>query len=179
MVCPQHLRAFLFGFKRRPEDKFIIIRKIFVCLGFSKGLLSDTSFFMSGQSEEKIYKIGQAAKLVGLKSYVLRFWEGEFEQLEPIRTESGQRLYNDGHIALIRRIKTLLHYEGLTIEGARKRLDSPEDEQKECTQMLAGSASGAVSQLPLFSSECDSYGHEKELLKEIRAELRELKKLLS
>lgn len=134
---------------------------------------------MSGQREGKIYKIGQAAKLVGLKSYVLRFWEGEFEQLEPIRTESGQRLYNEGHIALISRIKRLLHDEGLTIEGARKRLDSPDDELKESAQMSAGFSSGGVSQLPLFSHENGALGHGSDLLKEIHTELQELKKLLS
>ena len=153
--------------------------KIFACLGFSKALLSDTSFFMSGHSEEKIYKIGQAAKLVGLKSYVLRFWEGEFEQLEPIRTPSGQRLYNDSHIELISRIKTLLHDEGLTIEGARKRLDSPENEQKESVHPVVNSTPEGVAQLPLFSHESCSAGYEKELLKEIHIELQELKKLLN
>ena len=68
------------------------------------------------------YKIGQAADMVGVKTYVLRFWEGEFEELEPIRTPSGQRLYADEHIALLRRIRKLLHEDGLTIEGARKQL---------------------------------------------------------
>lgn len=134
---------------------------------------------MSGQSEEKIYKIGQAAKLVGLKSYVLRFWEGEFEQLEPIRTPSGQRLYNDAHIALISRIKTLLHDEGLTIEGARKRLESPDDVPVDAMQDVAAPASADVSQLPLFSHADNDSGQDKELLREIRSELLEIKDLLS
>ncbi|WP_421902956.1 MerR family transcriptional regulator [Maridesulfovibrio sp.] len=134
---------------------------------------------MSGQSEEKIYKIGQAAKLVGLKSYVLRFWEGEFEQLEPIRTESGQRLYNEEHIALISRIKTLLHDEGLTIEGARKRLDSPDDASGEVIQDTASLASDAVSQMPLFSHEESQEAQDKEILREIRDELLEIKDLLN
>lgn len=73
---------------------------------------------MSGQ----IYKIGEAAQLLGLKSYVLRFWESEFPQLNPTRTESGQRLYSEQDIGLLRRIRHLLHERGLTIEGARKAL---------------------------------------------------------
>ncbi|NDV22601.1 MerR family transcriptional regulator [Desulfovibrio sp. JC022] len=133
---------------------------------------------MSGQSEEKIYKIGQAAKAVGLKSYVLRFWEGEFEQLEPIRTPSGQRLYNEGHISLISRIKTLLHDEGLTIEGARKRLDSPDEESVEMAQDSFAPAPDAVSQLPLFSHEEFDSGEDKALLREIRTELLAIKDLL-
>ncbi|WP_321402737.1 MerR family transcriptional regulator [Maridesulfovibrio sp.] len=133
---------------------------------------------MSGQSKEQIYKIGQAAKLVGLKSYVLRFWEGEFEQLEPIRTDSGQRLYTGDHIALIKRIKTLLHDEGLTIEGARKRLDSPEDDLVQGGQDSAGAVHDPLAQLPLFSREADANGLDKVFLQEIHAELLAIKDLL-
>lgn len=71
----------------------------------------------------KIYKIGEAAQLLGLKSYVLRFWESEFPQLNPTRTESGQRLYSEQDLDLLRRIRSLLHERGLTIEGARKVLN--------------------------------------------------------
>jgi len=155
--------------------------KIFASLGFSKVYLSVTKLYMTVQGEEKIYKIGQAAKLVGLKSYVLRFWEGEFEQLEPIRTPSGQRLYSEEHIALISRIKALLHDEGLTIEGARKRLDSPDEDLKE--NQLSESSSGLsnnLEQLPLFSSdEVTSDVVDKNILMEVHAELLELKNLLS
>lgn len=81
---------------------------------------------MEDLQEFKRYKIGQAAKEIGVKTYVLRFWEGEFEELEPIRTESGQRLYTEDHLELVREIKRLLYDEGLTIDGAKKRLNSRE-----------------------------------------------------
>jgi DNA-binding transcriptional MerR regulator len=71
---------------------------------------------------EQTYKIGEAAALLNLKSYVLRFWESEFPQLNPLRTESGQRLYTGKDLALLRRICNLLHDRGLTIEGAKKVL---------------------------------------------------------
>jgi DNA-binding transcriptional MerR regulator len=71
---------------------------------------------------EQTYKIGEAAALLNLKSYVLRFWESEFPQLNPLRTESGQRLYSAKDIELLRRICNLLHDRGLTIEGAKKVL---------------------------------------------------------
>jgi DNA-binding transcriptional MerR regulator len=69
------------------------------------------------------YKIGQAAQLLELEPYVLRFWETEFPSLTPIRTTKGQRLYSEDHINLLRRIKHLLHGRGLTIEGARRHLE--------------------------------------------------------
>ncbi len=76
--------------------------------------------------EKETYKIGQVAAKTKLKPFVLRFWESEFPQLEPIRTEKGQRLYTDEHLHLIEKIKTLLYGEGLTIDGARKRLSEAE-----------------------------------------------------
>lgn len=80
---------------------------------------------MDDLSQYKTYKIGQAARLVDVKPFVLRFWEDEFEQLRPIRTQSGQRLYTDEHVALVRHIKHLLHERGMTIDGARRELAHP------------------------------------------------------
>jgi len=82
---------------------------------------------MEDLQEYKRYKIGQAAKEIGVKTYVLRFWEGEFDEIDPIRTESGQRLYTEENLEVIREIKRLLYDEGLTIEGAKKKLQGQED----------------------------------------------------
>lgn len=70
----------------------------------------------------KTYRIGEAAAKLNLKTYVLRFWEMEFSQIAPIRTEKGQRLYREADIAVLKRIRYLLHERGLTIEGARRLL---------------------------------------------------------
>lgn len=73
-------------------------------------------------TQEKTYRIGEVAESLNLKAYVLRFWETEFPQISPLRTESGQRLYTQAHVNLLRRIKQLLHEQGLTIEGAKRIL---------------------------------------------------------
>jgi len=70
----------------------------------------------------RYYKIGEVAKVVGVEPYVLRFWEGEFNQIKTIRTKGGQRLYPKESIKTILKIKRLLYDKGLTIEGARKKL---------------------------------------------------------
>ncbi len=78
---------------------------------------------MEAGAKGKTYKIGQAAKLLDVKPFVLRFWESEFKDvLVPVRTPSGQRAYTEGNVDLVREIKRLLYDEGLTIEGAKKRL---------------------------------------------------------
>lgn len=80
------------------------------------------SWRMNRHMRQGTYKIGEVASLTGLKPFVLRFWETEFPQLTPVRTQKGQRLYTDAHLELIGRIKTLLYEERLTIDGARRRL---------------------------------------------------------
>ncbi|PTN35067.1 MerR family transcriptional regulator [Desulfonatronum sp. SC1] len=67
-------------------------------------------------------RIGEAARELDLEPYVLRYWETEFPQLTPLRTEKGQRLYTQDDMTMLRRIQKLLHEEGLTIDGARRRL---------------------------------------------------------
>ncbi len=73
---------------------------------------------------EKTYRIGDVAEQLQLKSYVLRFWETEFSQLAPLRTSKGQRLYTEEHVSLLKHIKELLHEQGMTIDGARRALQS-------------------------------------------------------
>ena len=70
----------------------------------------------------KRLRIGEAARDLGLEPYVLRYWETEFPQVTPLRTEKGQRLYTQDNMTMLRRIQKLLHEEGLTIDGARRRL---------------------------------------------------------
>ncbi|MCR4665940.1 MAG: MerR family transcriptional regulator [Desulfovibrio sp.] len=84
----------------------------------------------------KTYRIGEAAELLQLKSYVLRFWETEFPQLDPVRTDKGQRIYSEENLALLRRIKQLLHEQGMTIEGARRILDGSAVQDKDFPEQL-------------------------------------------
>ena len=70
------------------------------------------------------YSIGEVSKLVGLKSYVLRYWETEFKQLTPPKNRAGNRTYRKKDIDLILKIKDLLHGKKFTIEGARSVISS-------------------------------------------------------
>ncbi len=69
------------------------------------------------------YKIGEACKILEIQPYVLRYWETEFPFLSPNKSKSGQRVYSDREIEVIRRIKELLYEEGYTIAGAKKKLE--------------------------------------------------------
>jgi len=73
---------------------------------------------------DKLYfRIGEVARLAGIKPYVLRFWETEFSALDPKKSGTGHRLYRRKEVQLVLEIKRLLYEKRYTIEGARKFLD--------------------------------------------------------
>jgi DNA-binding transcriptional MerR regulator len=72
---------------------------------------------------DKLYfKIGEVARLVGVKPYVLRYWETEFSVLRPGKTRSKHRLYRRKDVEILLEIRRLLYAERYTIEGAKRRL---------------------------------------------------------
>src|SRR5689334_22732205 len=74
---------------------------------------------------DKLYfRIGEVARLAGIKPYVLRFWETEFPGLDPKKSGTGHRLYRRKNVELVFEIKRLLYEKRYTIEGARKFLDT-------------------------------------------------------
>jgi DNA-binding transcriptional MerR regulator len=77
------------------------------------------------------YKIGEACKILEIQPYVLRYWEKEFPLLSPNKSKSGQRVYSERELEVIRRIKELLYEEGYTIAGAKKKLEGEVEEDGE------------------------------------------------
>lgn len=72
---------------------------------------------------DKLYfRIGEVSRLCRLPSYVLRFWETEFPQLKPTKSNTGQRMYRRPDVENVLRIKKLLYEDGFTIAGARQHL---------------------------------------------------------
>lgn len=74
---------------------------------------------------DKLYfRIGEVARLAGIKPYVLRFWETEFPMLGPKKSGTGHRLYRRKEVELVLEIKRLLYEKRFTIEGARRFLEA-------------------------------------------------------
>lgn len=69
------------------------------------------------------FKIGDVAELVGVKPYVLRYWESEFALVSPQKSHAGQRLYRKSDVESLLMIKHLLYNERYSIEGARNRIN--------------------------------------------------------
>ncbi len=72
--------------------------------------------------DKTYFRIGEVARIAGVKPYVLRYWETEFKGLAPPKSRSNQRMYRRKDIERILLVKQLLYKERFTIEGARNRL---------------------------------------------------------
>lgn len=72
--------------------------------------------------DKLFFSIGEVSQLTGIKQYILRYWESEFNLLSPEKTETGQRRYREKDIEVILKIKDLLYKEGYTIAGAKRHL---------------------------------------------------------
>jgi DNA-binding transcriptional MerR regulator len=68
------------------------------------------------------YSIGEVCDLTGLKPHVLRYWETQFDVLNPTKNRAGNRVYRSKEIELILLVKHLLYDEKYTIEGANQKL---------------------------------------------------------
>ena len=84
--------------------------------------------------DKLFFKIGEVAELANVEQHVLRYWEDEFEILQPNKNRSGQRLYEKKDVELILEIKRLLHIDKYTIAGAKKKLK----ESKKNAQLSLG-----------------------------------------
>lgn len=73
--------------------------------------------------DKTYFKIGEVARILGVKPHIVRYWESEFAQLKPSKTRSGQRLFRKKDIELLLTIRVLVHDHRYTVAGARERLE--------------------------------------------------------
>ena len=73
---------------------------------------------------KRYFTIGEVSELCDLKRHVLRYWEGEFPQLKPVKRRGDRRYYQRHDVVLIRQIKDLLYEQGYTIAGARQQMSN-------------------------------------------------------
>lgn len=74
------------------------------------------------KSPEAFRTISEVAQMLDLPQHVLRFWEGKFPHIKPLKRAGGRRYYRPEDIALLRGIRALLYGEGYTIKGVQKVL---------------------------------------------------------
>ena len=72
--------------------------------------------------KRKYFSIGKVASLLNVNTSLIRFWESEFEFINPKKNKKGLRKYTNEDINKLKKIYSLLKEEGFTIDGARKHL---------------------------------------------------------
>lgn len=83
-------------------------------------MTSDDNLTQHNKSPEAFRTISEASEEVGVPPHVLRFWEGKFSNLKPLKRAGGRRFYRPQDILLMRGLKYLLQDQGITIRGVQK-----------------------------------------------------------
>ena len=120
------------------------------------------------------FKIGEVARLTGVKPYVLRYWESEFTGLGPKKSGTNQRQYRRKDVELVLEIKRLLYEKRFTIEGARKHLGL----RTRGLAVAAAPANRLAAQGALFSLHPEPSGIPKEKIAPLRKELKAILDIL-
>lgn len=86
--------------------------------------------------EKLYYSIGEVSEIVGYDPHVLRYWEKEFDILNPKKNRAGRRVYTEEDIDTVERIRRLLKEEKYTIAGARQAIRRAETEKDRRADVL-------------------------------------------
>ncbi len=71
---------------------------------------------------KRYYTIGEVAEIFDIKASVIRFWETEFDFLNPHKTAKGDRRFTKANLEQLQLIHHLVKERGFTLEGARKEI---------------------------------------------------------
>ena len=74
------------------------------------------------KSPDAFRTIGEVSTELNIQKHILRFWEGKFPQLRPVKLSGYRRYYPREDVDLVRRIDQLLNEQGYTIAGVQKLL---------------------------------------------------------
>ncbi|MFS4457397.1 MerR family transcriptional regulator [Maribacter sp. 2304DJ31-5] len=78
--------------------------------------------------EKRYYGIGEVARAFGVNTSLIRFWEKEFDVLQPKKNAKGNRKFTPQDIKNLQLIYHLVKERGFTLEGAKIHLK--EEKQK-------------------------------------------------
>ena len=122
--------------------------------------------FDDGKDSQALRTIGEVAKALAIKPHVLRYWEQQFDALQPLKRSGGRRYYRPEDVALVERIDTLVNRQGYTLKGAEAAL-------KEASSHEAEQEAAAANDTPVPEAGTQVRGTAPILarLKDIRAEL--------
>lgn len=103
--------------------------------------------------QRALFKASEVCELLRIQPYVLRSWENEFKDLGVAKTPGGPRTYRRADVERALRIRQLVFVEGLTLAGARRRMEqenshTPTPEDESFAAVAAAMAAGGVTGTP-------------------------------
>ena len=96
------------------------------------------------KASEAFRTISEVADELDVPKHVLRFWEGKFPQIRPMKRGGGRRYYRPEDVELLKGIQVLLHLEGFTIRGVQKILKEQGPEQVKASGQSGSLVAGLV-----------------------------------
>ena len=72
--------------------------------------------------EKYYYSIGEVAKMFGVNTSMIRYWENEFDVLRPRKNKKGNRLFTQRDVRYVHVIYHLTKVKGYTLAGAKQAL---------------------------------------------------------
>jgi DNA-binding transcriptional MerR regulator len=127
------------------------------------------------------YSISEVSEMIDEEQHILRYWEKEFEQLNPKKNRAGNRIYSEKDISIIKIIKKLLREEKLSLKGAKENLSrinlgAFEDNLFSFSNEIDNSISQEFMNIHDIPS--DSVIMKKQQLQEVRSLLIDIKRFL-
>ena len=122
--------------------------------------------------QKSVFKLTEVCELTGVKPYVLRYWESEFESLTPTTSASGQKIYEYKDIETILVLKKLLYSDKLTVDRARVEL-------KIMRSLTPQSVKEDVPSPPPVQEQVETRGLSHEDLQKLALAKQKLKELLN
>lgn len=105
--------------------------------------------FDDGKDAGALRTIGELGDALGIKAHVLRYWEGQFPMLQPLKRSGGRRYYRPEDVALVQEIARLVNREGYTLRGAKAAL---KDFDPQAAQQRDAIADGPGSRFEIASA---------------------------
>jgi len=88
------------------------------------------------ETQKRYYSIGEVAKLFDVNPSLIRFWEGEFDVLQPKKNRKGNRLFTQEDIENIKIIYHLVKEKGFTLTGAKEEMKKNPNDLKDQQKVI-------------------------------------------
>lgn len=87
--------------------------------------------------DKRYYKIGEIAKAFNVNASLIRFWDKEFDVIQPKKNAKGNRMFTQEDVKNLQMIYHLVKERGFTLDGARKKLKQNPEKSKENHSIIA------------------------------------------